>query len=155
LGRGIEGEAEALAKVAVDLFCEGYNCAEAVATAVSRHFGEGESCLPRAATCFGGGMGRQGEVCGALSGALIAVGLRHGRREGDGREAKERAYERGASVVRAFRERFETVLCGELIGVDLNEAEGRERYRRENIRDKYCVDYVRSAAVAAYKAITS
>ncbi len=107
-----------------------------MATAVSGFFGAGESCLPRVATCFGAGLGRRGEICGALAGALIAVGLRHGRREGEGDEAKERSYERAAYVVGAFRERFGTILCRELIDLDLSEPEGRETYQRKNIRDK-------------------
>lgn len=120
---------------------------------MSGHFGEGETCLPRVATCFGGGLGRRGEICGALSGALIAVGLRHGRRRGEGPEAKERSYERAARVVDDFRGRFGTVLCCELINVDLSEPEGRETYRRENIRDERCVNYVTTAVAAAYEAI--
>ncbi len=126
-----------------------------MATAVSGFFGAGESCLPRVATCFGAGLGRRGEICGALAGALIAVGLRHGRREGEGDEAKERSYERAAYVVGAFRERFGTILCRELIDLDLSEPEGRETYQRKNIRDKYCVDYVTAAVKAAYEAIGS
>lgn len=126
-----------------------------MATAVSGYFGNDETCLPRVVTCFGGGLGRRGEICGALAGALVAVGLRHGRREGEGDEAKERSYERAARVVEAFRGRFGTILCRELINVDLSEPEGRETYRRENIRDKHCVDYVTAAVMEAYEAIGS
>jgi C_GCAxxG_C_C family probable redox protein len=122
---------------------------------VSGFFGTGKGCLPHVATCFGAGLGRRGEICGALAGALIAVGLRHGRRKGEGDEAKERSYERAALVVDFFRERFGTILCRELIDIDMGEPEGREAYRRENIRDKYCVDYVTAAAQLAYEAISS
>ncbi len=107
------------------------------------------------ATSFGAGLGRRGEICGALAGALIAVGLRHGRREGEGDEAKERSYERAARVVDSFRELFGTLRCRELIEIDLGEPEGREAYRRENIRDKYCVDYVTAAVRLAHEAVNS
>ena len=99
-------------------------------------FGEGEACLPRVATCFGGG-------------------LRHGRREGEGREAKERAYGLTARIVDDFRERFGTILCRELIKVDLSKPEGRETYRRENIRDEHCFNNVTTAVMAAYEAIAT
>jgi hypothetical protein len=85
----------------------------------------------------------------------MAVGLRHGRRKGEGREAKERSYERTARVVEDFRERFGTILCRELIKIDLSGPEGRETYRRENIRDEHCVNYVTTAVRAAYEAIAS
>jgi C_GCAxxG_C_C family probable redox protein len=126
-----------------------------VVTAVSGYFGDDEACLPRVATCFGGGLGRRGEICGALSGALIAVGLRYGRRKGEGREAKERSYGRAARIVDDFRERFGTILCRELIKVDLSEPEGRETYRLENIRDEQCVEYVMTAVAAAYETIAT
>ena len=74
---------------------------------------------------------------------------------GEGAEAKERSYERAAHVVGAFRGRFGTILCRELIDLDLSEPEGRETYQRKNIRDKYCVDYVTAAVKAAYEAIAS
>lgn len=119
------------------------------------YFGDGDGCLLRVATCFGAGLGRRGEICGAVAGALIAVGARYGRREGEGDEAKERSYERAARVVESFRERFGTLLCRELIGVDLGEPDGREAYRRENIRYQYCVDYVTAAVRMAYETISS
>jgi C_GCAxxG_C_C family probable redox protein len=101
--------------------------------------------LPRVATCFGGGLGRRGEICGALAGALIAVGLQKGRRRGEGDEVKERSYKFAAQVVESFRNRFGTILCRELINVDLAEANGREVYRRKDIHNKYCVDFVAEA----------
>jgi C_GCAxxG_C_C family probable redox protein len=120
---------------------------------VSGFFGVGEECLPSAATCFGAGFGRRGEMCGALAGAVLAVGLRYGRRKGEGHEAKERSYERVAPLVDSFRGRFGTVLCRDLVGLDLSRPEGREAYRREDIRERFCVNYVAAAARTAYETI--
>ncbi len=117
--------------------------------------GAGEECLPHVATCFGAGFGRRGEMCGALAGAVIAVGLRYGRRKGEGDDAKERSYDRVAWLVDSFRERFGTILCRDLIDVDLSRPEGREIYRRENIKEKFCVNYVTAAARAAHEATSS
>ncbi len=100
-------------------------------------------------------MGRQGEMCGALAGAVIAVGLRYGRRKGEGDDAKERSYERVNCLVGSFRRQFGTTLCRDLIAADLGCPEGRDEYRRENIKEKFCVDYVTAAARAAYEAISS
>jgi C_GCAxxG_C_C family probable redox protein len=94
-------------------------------------------------------------MCGALAGAIIAVGLGCGRRKGEGDEAKERSYERVGRLVDSFRRRFGTALCRDLIDADLSRPEGREIYRRENIKEKFCVNYVKAAARAAYEAIFS
>jgi C_GCAxxG_C_C family probable redox protein len=49
-------------------------------------------CIPRIATGFGGGIGKQGEVCGAVSGGVMVIGLLRGRTQSDDRAAKEAAY---------------------------------------------------------------
>ncbi|MEE9456857.1 MAG: hypothetical protein V3W11_06885 [bacterium] len=59
------------------------------------------------------------------------------------------------AAVNFFRERFGTILCRELIDLDLSEPEGREIYQRETIQDNYCVDCVTAAVKAAYETIAS
>lgn len=107
------------------------------------------------ATCFGAGLGRRGEMCGALAGAVIAVGLRYGRRKEEGDNAKDRSYERVGRLVDSFRLRFGTTLCRDLIPADLSRPEGRDAYRRENMKEALCVDYVKAAVRAAYEVISS
>jgi C_GCAxxG_C_C family probable redox protein len=151
-GNGLEN-GEALAARAVALFNDGFNCAEAVTTVIADYFQPGQQCFPRVATCFGGGVGRRGEICGALAGAVMAVGLFKGRRPGEGREAEDRAYRLAAQVTEAFRHRFGNVACRELVGIDLTGAEGQETYRREDVHHKYCVEFVAEAARLAHDAI--
>lgn len=70
---------------AANYFGNGFHCAEAVATAVLEAIGEEPKEAAAHATAFGGGVGRtHQEACGALSGALIAIGHLHGRRESGG-----------------------------------------------------------------------
>ena len=63
---------------AVKLFESGYNCAQAVAAAFADVTGLEEKQAARMASAFGGGMGRLREVCGAVTGAAVVLGLRHG-----------------------------------------------------------------------------
>ncbi len=84
---------------AVQLFNSGYNCAESVLKAVAETFETGIEDPQRFATAFGGGMARQGYVCGCLAGASMAVGLLAGRTAPDDLAGKERVY---AAVVRLF-----------------------------------------------------
>ncbi len=147
------GGVEALAARAVELFNRDYNCAEAVTVAVGSHFEPEQRCFPRVATCFGGGVGRRGEICGALAGAVMVVGLLKGRRSSEGREAKDRAYQSAEQVVEAFRHRFGNVSCRALIGIDLSDPNGQETYRRKDVHNKFCVEYVAEAARLAHDAI--
>ncbi len=76
-------------------FSKGFNCAECVLEAVLEHVDTG---LPREtlrlATGLGGGVGLYGDTCGAIVGAVLAVGAVHGRSslpEGEDRKAAARA----------------------------------------------------------------
>lgn len=82
---------EAIKSRARKNFSLGYNCAECVLEAVLEHVDTG---LPREilklATGFGGGVGLFGDICGAIAGAVLAVGAVYGRSklpEGEGKEA--------------------------------------------------------------------
>jgi len=135
----------AAAEAAVAYFDAGNNCAEAVLRTFASDLGL-EDPLVRLATGFGGGMGRAGDACGALSGAAMAIGLRYGRVEGDDQELKERCY---AAVTR-LRERFAaecgSLDCRDLTGLDLATEEGREEARERGLRETVCRQAVHTAA---------
>lgn len=100
-------------------------------------------------------MARRGEICGAVAGAVMALGMVKGRGPGEGAEAKDRAYQLAEQVVEAFRSRFGDVACRALIGIDLTVPEGRETFDREDVHYKLCVEYVAEAARLAHDAIVS
>jgi len=143
-----------IAAHAVELFNGGYSCAESVATAVGSVFVPGQTCLPKVATCFGGGLGRRGETCGALVGALLAASLVKGRDPGEGDEAKKRAYAYSERIVEEFREEFDCLNCRELIGVDLSDPAGLKTFAERDLHHTHCVNYVAAAARAACEALT-
>jgi len=81
---------------------DGYNCAESVLRGVAHALGlAAEEAVLRAATPFGGGMGRAGCACGALSGGMIALGLAVGRTTPDAAQ-KDEAYARAERLWRRF-----------------------------------------------------
>ena len=75
---------------AEELFCAGYNCAQAVAGAFCEEYGIKLDTMLRMSAPFGGGFGRQREVCGAVSGMLMIAGLIFGY------EVPEEGEQRGA-----------------------------------------------------------
>ena len=66
------------AKRAQELFFEGYNCAQAVFCAFAQDMGLEPEAAARLSSSFGGGLGRLREVCGALTGAELALGMLRG-----------------------------------------------------------------------------
>ena len=77
--------------LAVELFVEGYNCAQAVAMVFSDEMGMTREQTAKLASSFGGGMGRMREVCGAVSGMLMVAGMLKEREEDCGNLCKNNA----------------------------------------------------------------
>jgi C_GCAxxG_C_C family probable redox protein len=128
---------------AVKLFNSGFNCAEGVLLALSQEFNQEATIIPRIATGFGGGVGRSGRICGALSGAVMAIGLLKGCDEGkEESEKRNSAYESVRQMIKAFENEFGNSQCRILTRCDLQTQEGREKYRREKLRKKLCPKFI-------------
>ncbi len=126
-------------------FCEGYNCAQSVlyAHCDALHF-ERDTAL-RLACGFGAGMGRREEVCGAISGGILVLGLRHGRGEGNDRAATEATYAKTRALMERFRQRHGSYICRELLrGCDLMTAEGQDFYAQNDLRNQVCIPCIQS-----------
>lgn len=101
-----------------ELFYMGYNCSQSVAGAWAEEMGSSLETVLKLASGFGGGMGRMREVCGAVSGAVMVIGMLRSSGEA-GADEKKRLYE----LVQKFAARFKeengagTIVCRELLGL--------------------------------------
>jgi C_GCAxxG_C_C family probable redox protein len=94
-------------------------CSQIVVKALMDHLGMFSQEVFRAATAFAAGVARKGEQCGALTGALMAIGLYHGRNDfreaGQPKEFGESPYSRtqdlGAEMYDTFKEFWGTTKC--------------------------------------------
>jgi len=133
-------------QTAVDKFAEGYNCAQAVVFAFCEECGIGQDAALKVSCGFGGGLGRKQEVCGAVTGGVMVLGLRHGRGTQEGRSVTEALYPMTREFMDAFAARNGSYICRELSGCDLKTEEGQRRYKEEGLLEKVCKPCVRSAA---------
>ena len=99
---------------ALQYFTDGANCAQAVLLAFKDDLGMDEKTAAKLASSFGGGIGRLREVCGAVSGMLMALGLIRGYDNVDDLSHKQRLYAEGAMLINAFKAEFGTANCAEL-----------------------------------------
>jgi C_GCAxxG_C_C family probable redox protein len=130
-----------IASRAVSLFVDtDYNCAESVLLAAAERLRKCTPSIPCIATAFGGGMGRKGSVCGALTGAFMALGLVYGRSKPT--DDREKIYGLARELYDRFTEKFGSPLCSELIACDLSTADGRDKYHKLNVRELKCKNYV-------------
>ena len=133
---------------AVELFKEGFNCSQSVFVAFSHRFGIDEDVAKKMSAGLGGGLGRMREVCGAVSGAAMVIGSITAATDGKDAESKQRNYE----LVREFAERFTkrngTIICRELLGLDVKAESSAQPEKRtaEYYKKRPCVELVSDAA---------
>ena len=100
---------------AAELFLSGYNCAQSVAVAFSDVTGLDESFSAKMASSFGGGMGRLREVCGAVSGMYLVLGLLYGYDTPGDDASKKQLYTQVQKLAAAFREQTGSIVCREIL----------------------------------------
>jgi C_GCAxxG_C_C family probable redox protein len=134
------------AERAADSFAQGFNCSQSVLAAYAEQFGLTEEQALKVAGGFGGGMGRMAETCGAVTGAIMVIGLKFASTIPGDIQGKENAY----AVVREFVHRFKgrnvTVLCRELLDCDISTPEGMKRAQQEKLIKKCCPKLIQDAA---------
>jgi C_GCAxxG_C_C family probable redox protein len=128
------------------LHAQGANCAQAVAACFAEDLGADRALVLRLATGFGGGMGRTGGTCGALTGAFMALGIAFGMTEPGDQAAKERTYALVAEASRRFRERTGALTCRDLLGLDLGKPEDLQAAKDRGVFKTQCAGYVKTAA---------
>jgi C_GCAxxG_C_C family probable redox protein len=116
-------------------FARGYNCAQSIFSAFAPSFGVSSEIAIRLSAPFGGGLGREGEVCGALSGALMVLGLRYGQDRANGNED---IYRMAHEFIHQFRQRHGAIRCRELLGQDISTPEGRQIARERDLFKSVC-----------------
>ncbi len=99
----------------------------------------------KVAGAFGGGMARMGETCGAVTGAFMVIGLKHGKTKADDDEARERTYELANAFATRFKQRNKSIVCRDLLGYDLSTGEGRDAVAEKNLFLTLCPRFVQDA----------
>jgi len=133
-------------EIAVASFKAGLSCSQAVLSAFAPGLGLDRQTALRVAAAFGGGMARMGQTCGAVSGALMVIGLKHGHVAAQDKAAKEKTYALVREFVDQFRARNGSLLCRELLGYDIGTPEGMQLVREKGLSTSICSRLVRDAA---------
>ncbi len=125
-------------------FTTGSNCAQSVVCAFAERLGIDERAARLMAAGFGGGIGRQQLTCGAVTGAVMAIGCRWADPANPG-ATKDLVYEKTRQVLRRFEALHGATGCRELLGVDLKTPEGQRQARERNLFRLKCEAFVRDA----------
>jgi len=96
---------------------------------------------------FGGGMAGTGQTCGAVTGAVMVIGMALGHTTANDRDRKARTYTAVARFMHAFEQSHGTVNCTELLVHDLGDPEGYRQAKKSGLFTTACPKFVESAAM--------
>lgn len=130
---------------AVSCFKEGFSCSQAVLSTYGNQFGLNHELALKVSGAFGGGMGRMGETCGAVTGAIMVIGLKYGKTRVDDEQTKEKAYSLVQEFVDKFKSRNGSIICRELLGCDISTPEGRKIVKDKQLITTRCPKFVQDA----------
>ena len=131
---------------AAELFLNGSNCAQAVVLAFGDVTGLDDSMAAKLSSSFGGGMGRMREVCGAVSGMLMVVGLLYGYDDpGEKDIQKKEHYRLVQELAGKFREECGSIICREILKNPPSDPNPTPR-TEEFYKKRPCVHMVMTAA---------
>jgi C_GCAxxG_C_C family probable redox protein len=128
---------------ALAIFGQGFNCSQAVFSAFATNFGLDKETALKLAAPFGGGVARRGEICGAVTGALLVLGLARGADKPAGKDA---IYILAQEFMRLFEQKNSSLLCRDLIDCDISTPEGWLMARQAGKFSSTCPLLVRDAA---------
>jgi C_GCAxxG_C_C family probable redox protein len=127
-------------------FRSGFTCSSAVFSTFSEELGLDPGHAKKIACGFGAGISRTGNICGAVSGAIMVIGLKYGKTmQGD-----DAATDKTRALVREFMQEFSqrhgTINCSELLGYNLGNPDEFERGRDSTLFHTKCPELVKDAA---------
>ena len=127
-------------------FEKGFLCAPAVLSTYSEQLGLEKALALKVACGFGAGIGRMGRTCGAVTGVVMVIGLKHGQVNLADEESREKTYK----LVKGFIDRFTaihgSIECRELIGYDLSNSAELKSARESGVFQNKCPSFVYDSA---------
>lgn len=130
-----------------ELFEKGYNCSQSVFAAFCDETGLDTKTAVKIASSFGGGMGRLREVCGAVTGMFMVLGMKYGYTDPFDKKAKTEHYKLIQALAKQFEKENGSIICRELLGIQVKNDIPVPDDRNENYyRKRPCAELVERAA---------
>jgi C_GCAxxG_C_C family probable redox protein len=131
---------------AIEYFSGNCNCCQAIILSYGPRFGLEKEIGIRLGTGFAGGLARHGEVCGAVAGAIMVIGLAQGMKDENDIEARDKTFELVNQFIKRFKEKNKSIICRELLECDLRTSEGRTKAEKLGLFRTHCPNFVRNSA---------
>ena len=132
-------------KKARSYFESNHNCAQSVLRALLEHKGIHIDQATQFAAGFGAGITYSGQQCGAISGAMMAIGILEGLKNSDTRQHKARTYDLSSELHKRFSEKFDSIICDELTGIDMSDSEMLKKANDASHFQEICPKFIEAA----------
>ncbi|MHA1965424.1 MAG: C-GCAxxG-C-C family protein [Candidatus Thorarchaeota archaeon] len=132
-------------KQAMKYFSTDYNCSQSVMKSILEKRGMDFDEIFHLAAGFGAGVGLQGHICGAVSGAVAALGVINGRKFDDVKKHKEATYASAGKFMQIFKEQYGSIICDDLTGIVMADKAAHDRAMEDGTFQKVCPGYVKDA----------
>ena len=139
---------------AVDYFSQKLHCSQSVLAAFAEECGITEEQALRLGSCFGTSM-RRGEVCGAVTGALMVLGLLYGQKKAGDTEGRQTSNKVNDLMMDRFKEKCGSYICNDLLGCDVTTSEGIQYCRDNKLFTDFCPKMVAAAVEVVEEIIKS
>ena len=132
-------------ETAKSLFLKGYNCTQSIIYAFREELDLSEETALKISCAFGAGMARKGEVCGAVTGGIMVLGMRHGRGLNEDLTTTETTYVKTQELMGLFASKHGSYHCRQLLkGCDLSTEDGQKFFKENDFLNRICLNCVQS-----------
>ena len=132
---------------ALECFKDNYNCSQSIFSTFAPRFGVNREHSLKIASAFGGGIVRMGNVCGAVTGAFMAIGLKYGKIvDGEEGSPNDKSYEVAQEFIDKFTSINGAIICKDMLGCDIGTLEGKQYAEDNNLIETVCMKAVQTSA---------
>ena len=131
-------------EIATAHFDSGFNCAQSVLSVFCEKYGMDSKTALRMCSGLGAGV-RFGEICGAVSGAVLVIGLKYGQDTSENMTVKDNCNNKTVEFMNMFRMENKSVVCRDILGFDLSIKEEYAQAQKKNLFKTTCVDMIKSS----------
>ena len=134
-------------KEAKAVFERGFNCAQSILYAHGKNYFKEDSSALKLASSFGAGISYRGELCGAVSGALMIIGLNYGYSDLTMDVSEELVFNISKEFIESFEKQNGSVICNRLLNCDISSYEGLSHARQNGLFKNTCPRLVENSSI--------
>lgn len=124
-------------EVVAEKFAKGFDCSQVVLEHFAEELGLTPETANKISACFGGGMSK-GETCGAVTGALMVLGMKYGQYDEEHMDQKDVMGAKRVQFYEKFAQKYPSCICRELLGYDLTKPEEMQKILDEGLLMDFC-----------------